>query len=153
MLFMHSNTVRLFFFLLAAALCLAHPVYAQHSAPTKDYRVQFLELSAKVKAVSKRIEPQAGTVPGYPDEINIREETLALFKAVHELQREAMQSYMNSVQSGRSPDKRLLLINQGCVAMDFIIEAINSNIYTQNQTFLELVREGNSLLDSVEKKL
>ncbi len=60
---------------------------------------------------------------------------------------------MNSVQSGQSPDKALLLVNQGCVAMDFIIQAINSNIYTHDPVFLELVKEGNSLLDSIEKKL
>lgn len=37
--------------------------------------------------------------------------------------------------------------------MDFIIQAINSNIHTHDPIFLELVKEGNSLLGYIEKKL
>jgi hypothetical protein len=107
-----------------------------------------------VKSVSKRIEQQAAkNVTNPQDEVGIRTETLELFKAVHELQRKAMQSYMDGVQSGKSPDKALLLVNQGCLSLDFIIQAINSNIYTHDQTFLELVKEGGRLLDSIEKRL
>lgn len=151
--FMHINTVTLFSLLLAAALCSGHTVYAQRSAPAKAYKLQFFELSAKVKSVSKRIEQQARNVTSPQEEVGIRTDTLELFKAVHELQRKAMQSYMDSVQSSQSPDKSLLLVNQGCLAMDFIIQAINSNIYTHDQTFLELVKEGGRLLDSIEKRL
>ena len=150
---MHIKTVTFFSLLLAAALCPGHAVYAQRPAAAKAYNLQFFELSAKVKSVSKRIEQQAGNLTSSQDEVAIRTETLELFKAVHELQRKAMQSYMDSVQSGHSPDKALLLVNQGCLAMDFIIQAINSNIYTHDQTFLELVKEGSSLLASIEKRL
>jgi hypothetical protein len=151
--FMHIKTVTFFSLLLAAALCSGHTVYAQRPAAAKAYKLQFFELSAKVKSVSKRIEQQAGNVTNPQDEIGIRTDTLELFKAVHELQRKAMQSYMDGVQSGQSPDKALLLVNQGCLSLDFIIQAINSNIYTHDQTFLELVKEGGRLLDSIEKRL
>jgi hypothetical protein len=151
--FMHIKTVKFFSLLLAAALCSSHLAYAQRSTPAKTYKLQFFELSAKVRSVSKRIEQRAGNIRSPQDDFSIRTETLELFKAMHELQGKAMQSYVNSVESGQSPDRELLLVNQGCVAMDFIIQAINSNIYTHDQTFLELVKEGNSLLDDVEKKL
>jgi hypothetical protein len=136
-----------------AAFFLGTPAYAQRAVPAKAYKIQFFELSAKVKSVSKRIERRADKVPSPEDDYGLRMETMDLFKAVHEFKMKTMRSYMASVENGHGPDTEVFLVNQGCVTMDFIIEAINSNIYTHDPIFLELVKEGNSLLSSIEKKL
>src|ERR1017187_943195 len=48
----------------------------------------------------------------------------ALQKLVHRLHEEAGGADLASRQRGGRPDKRLLLVQQGCMAMDYLLQAL-----------------------------
>jgi hypothetical protein len=132
---------------LIMAFALVQSIPAQNVGAAKVYKTQFIELRAKVKLVFDRIEQQRG---GLTD---LREEILALTKLIHRLQEEAMGSDMESTKRGHESDKTLLLVSQGCIALDFVLTALSNHIDTSDRAFIGLAKDGDVLIKSIEKIL
>ena len=128
-------------------LALDQSILAQNAGATKVYKTQFIELRAKVKSVSDRIEQQR---TGSTD---LRGEILALTKLIHRLQEEAMDSDIESIKRGREPETTLLLVSQGCIALDFVLTALSNYMDTGDRAFIGLVKDGDVLIKSIEKIL
>lgn len=77
----------------------------------------------------------------------------ALQKLVHRLQEEAGGADLDSRQHGARPDKRLLLVQQGCMALDYLLQALASFIDTDDRVFLSLAADGKQAIAAITKVL
>ena len=65
----------------------------------------------------------------------------ALQKLTHHLQESAGEADGQARRSGARPDKRLLLIEQGCMAMDYVLKALGRFIDTDDRLFITLAAD------------
>jgi len=135
------------------ALYLTQTAYAQGSGATNVYRTQFFEMHAKVKTIFERAGRQGRSEPNHKARVSLREEILALTKLIHRLEEEAARADLEGMERGRNSNKSLLLVAQGCKAMDFVLNALDNYITTDDRSFLSLARDGDSLIKSIEKML
>ena len=126
---------------------------AQDSGAAKVYRTQFIETRAKVKNILDRVDMLTRGAADNQTKQNLREEILALTKLIHRLDEEAGQSDIDAMNRGRESNKTLLLVNQGCMAMDYLLKALDSYLETNDRAFLSFAKDGSKLIDSVEKIL
>ena len=136
-------------FALACTVGSSQIVQAQTSGATNVYRNQFIDLRAKVQSVFQRTEQQSRRADDYKAKTNLREEILALTKLIHRLEEESLASNVET----RKTDKTLLLVSQGCRAMDFVLGALDSYIESDDRAFLGLSRDGDVLIKTVERLL
>jgi hypothetical protein len=127
--------------------------HAQNSGATNVYRTQFVEMRGKVRSIFERVERELRGEPDYKARVSLKEEMLALTKLIHRLDEEALRTDTESMERGRRSNKTLLLVSQGCRAMDFVLNALDNYITTEDRSFLSLARDGDSLITSVEKML
>jgi hypothetical protein len=127
--------------------------YAQNDGGTNIYRTQFFEMREKVKSIYSRTELQSRSKTDYKIKIKLQEDVLALQKLIHRLEEVALEASLESIQSRHGPNKTLLLVSQGCNALDFVLLALDRYVSTDDRSFLSLAREGNALINSVEKML
>jgi hypothetical protein len=133
---------------LACVLVVFQIASAQTGAPNV-YRNQFFDLRARVQSLVKRTEPQSRATWTNKTRMDLREEILALTKLIHRLEEESLASNLDNARS----DKTILLVSTGCKAMDFVLEALDSYIDTDDRSFLGLARDGDVLIKSVERLL
>jgi hypothetical protein len=141
------------FILSIVAFCFTQPIHAQDSGAAKVYRSQFLDSRVKVKSMLDTVDRLSRGTIDNRDKMNLQEEMLALTKLIHRLQEEALSSNNDAVGRNQDPNKTLLLISQGCIAMDYMLSALSSYIDTNDRAFLGLARDGDNLINSVEKIL
>jgi len=85
--------------------------------------------------------------------LNLREEIFALGNLAHRLGVEASQSNLRIVKSEQDSNKTLLLISQGCDALNFVLTALDNFLDTQDRAFLGLAKDGEALAKTVQKIL
>jgi hypothetical protein len=141
------------FLLCTIAFFLSQSVYAQDSGEVRVYRTQFLELRGKVKSVFERVERQGRDAPDYKLKIELSKEMFALTKLAHNLEEQTGEANLSEMKRGQDQNKTLLLIGQGCKALDFVLSALDNYVATEDRAFLSIAKDGNSLIDSVEKIL
>jgi|GEM_PF-4432608 len=149
----HGKLLRAIFILIIVAFCSNQSIHAQDSGAAKVYRTQFLESRVKVKAMLERVDRLSRSTINERTKINLQEEIFALTKLIHRLQEEAASSNIDAATRGQDSNKTLLLVSQGCIAMDYVLSALNSYIDTNDRAFLGLARDGDNLINSVEKIL
>jgi len=130
----------------SVVLLLTGSLAAQISAPAKVYRTQYLELRAKATTLLERSR-QANSTQA---KMNLQEEGLALTKLVHRLGEEAARDNMERMQRSQPTDKSLSLVVLGCSALDFLLQSTDHYLDTGDLAFLQLAKQGASLMDSVE---
>jgi hypothetical protein len=133
--------------------CFAQPIYAQDSGAAKVYRTQFVESRIKVRSILERVDRLSRGSLDDRMKTDSQEEIFALTKLIHRLQEEAGGSNIDAMKSGHNSNKTLLLVSQGCIAMDFVLSALSSYIDTNDRAFLGMAKDGNSLINSIEKIL
>jgi len=77
----------------------------------------------------------------------------ALRKLAHRLQEEAEAADLEAMKAGTHKDKRLPLVQQGCIAIDFVIEALSNYLATDDRLFLSLAADGRQNISSTRKAL
>lgn len=142
----------------AVVLCITYlsltlTAYAQDSGEVKVYRTQFIELHAKVQTVFTRAEQEVKVQSDPRSILNLRQEILALRKLVHRLDEEAGSSDVKILESGQDSNKTLLFTSQGCIALDFVLTALDNFLETQDRAFLGLAKDGEDLARTVQKIL
>ena len=132
---------------LAVILSLSRPILAQNAGAAKVYKTQFIELRARTKSIFDRIEQRKESLN------DLREEILPLTKLIHRLDEEAIGSDLESTKRGGEQQKTLLLVAQGCIALDFILSALSNFIDTGDRAFIGLAKDGDVLVKSIERIL
>ena len=113
----------------------------QPSASARVYQSRYRELKSKAIDLMERARGCQEKGPA------LLQEALAITKLVHRLQEEATRE-----ANERAPrDKSLLLVSQACEALDFTLLVVDSFIDTHDRSFLQLARQGVSLMDSTEQ--
>ncbi len=77
------------------------------------------------------------------------EQGLALEKLVHSLGEQALGEDLARRRRGSDPDRTLLLVAQGSIAIDFMLTAIMNFLDTVDPGFLDLALKGRSLARSI----
>lgn len=128
--------------LTAAMVCAQSP-----EAPV--FVEQFHNLRVRVERITNDVSQ--GNISREKEETASR--VFALGKLVHRLQEGSAGADLDARKSGARPDKRLLLVEQGCIAMDYLLKALASFIDTDDRIFLSLAAEGKRTIASVTKML
>jgi hypothetical protein len=139
---------------LCAVVCLfaCAPVMGAQSTETPGY----LERLSKLKTIVDRTTDQITTkasVMKVEDVVNARGKLLAMEKEAHQLQEQSGRSNLTLLQGGKPQDKRLMLIGQGCMSLDAILEALDEYLSTDDRVFLVLLSDYRRSMTTVEKVL
>ena len=121
---------------------------SQESA-TKVYRDQFVSLHDRVQDMLGRSK----AMPSRGERAPLNDELFATLKLVHRLEEEAAKTYYDGLQQGRAPDKPLLLVAQGCDGLNFVINALQNFLETQDHAFLGFAVDGMATVKSIRKLL
>lgn len=81
----------------------------------------------------------------------LEERLLALVKLVHRLDETAGETQVALLEKGQRPDKKFNLVGQGCLALDFVLRALDNYVDTDDRVFLGLARNGAELVGSIRK--
>jgi hypothetical protein len=134
---------------LAATPALAHA----QSGEAAVYVDQFRNLQQKMEQIFSEIK-SSRNLPGSitHQAVEIQERLLALEKLVNRLGETALSANVQRDHLDKS-DKSLLLVNQGCNAIDFVLTALTNYVDTGDRVFLELATDGKLLALTVVKVL
>jgi hypothetical protein len=118
---------------------------AQITGANKIYTSQFSDLRSKVTTIFNRVIYQGDK------KMTTKEEILTLTKLIYRLHDEVGRSNIDALKKGLPLSKILLLIGQGCQAMDFVLSALDNYIDTEDRSFIALAKSGDDLIKSIEK--
>jgi hypothetical protein len=121
-------------------------VTAEEVGAAKVYIAQFVELHTKVEQIMKNITQ-------VKNKQDLREEMFALVKIIHRLDEESARTNLDMLKRGQASDKKLLLVSQGCEALEFVTSALDNFLDTGDRAFLGFAKNGNNLVNSVKKIL
>jgi len=121
---------------------------AQVSPAASVYRSQYGELRAKATRLLESSRASRS------NKLALQEEGFALAKLAHRLQEEAGRDNLERLKRGPSSDKTLLLVAQACIALDFMLTAIDNYLDTGDLAFVQLLaRQAIALMDATEQFL
>ena len=129
--------------LIAPILFFTSTLSAQESKP-KMYRSQYAVLREKAIALMTRAQGTSA------DRVALLREKSAILGQTRGLEGQVMDDFLASYES-RGPDKSLLLFVEGCDALAFTLQSVDSFIQTGDQRFIVLAKRGVDLMDSVER--
>ena len=127
------NLLRTIILLSIIAIYFSSVIHAQDLGAAKIYRNQFLESRINVNSMLERVSSLRVETLDNQTEINLQEEIFSLTKLIHNLGEEALRSNNDSLRRKKIQSKTMLLINQGCIAMDYVLSALSSYIDVKNQ--------------------
>jgi hypothetical protein len=145
------SEMRLVHFLCGIALLA--PCLSAQSGASDVYIEQFRGLADKSEQFAVEVSQ---VVPG---KLSLRERTAwgdrqsALMNLVSGLEMTAMRETMDLLKSGHDKDKALLLVIQGCRAVEFVLTSADDYISTDDRSFLALANDGRSIVASIKKSL
>ena len=134
----------------AALLVLTAAIACAQSQETPVYLEQFRSLDASVERITSDVL-QSNIRGDNQDSTGSR--VFALQKLVHRLQEEAGGADIEARKRGARPDKRLLLVQQACMAMDYVLQALSSFIATDDRLFISLAADGKQAIAAIKKAL
>jgi type I site-specific restriction-modification system R (restriction) subunit len=143
---MHSPIIRQITICLLCLLCFQVVISAQTSGQRKVYKDNFIELHKKVNRYFQATCSDSS-------QIQTREELFTLTKLVHRLEEEASKSDTELPKNDLETSKTLNLISQGCIVLDFTIQALSEYFAKKDRSFLGLAKDGNALVNNIEKLL
>lgn len=114
------------------------------------HKKQFVELVASMNSVyveSLAQEPKTGS------KLDLESRIFALIKTAHRLQEQAEQADLDSMKAGRSKDKTLMLVEQGCISVDGVLNALSSYMNTHDKDFLAVAANFNQTVTFIDKHL
>ncbi len=114
------------------------------------YKKQFVELVASLNSVyveSLAQDRKTGST------LDLDSRMFALMKTAHRLQEQAGQTNVESMKAGRSKDRTLMLVEQGCISVDGVLNALSSYINTQDKDFLAVAANFNQTVTFIDKHL
>lgn len=117
------------------------------SGETPIYKEQF---AALVQSVD-RVYGAALKEPSKAERLSLEEQVFALQKTAHRLQEQAGEAENQSRALGREPDRRLLLIEQGCMSIDLILAATNSFLSTGDRIFVGFATDVRPIVATILK--
>ena len=133
-----------FFSLFAcASVCPAHSDIPK-SGEVKVYIEQYEHLSSQVEALGKRV------IAG-DQSFSVREEVLALIKQTYDLRHDSAKTDLERMKNGFPTNKTILLINQGCIVLDFQLSALDSYEATHDKSFILLYKNENNQIVAIKK--
>ena len=115
------------------------------SGETPIYKEQF---AALVQSMD-RVYSSALKVPSGTDKQELMERVFALQKSAHRLQEQAGEAENQSREAGHTIDKRLLLIEQGCMSVDLVLAATNNFLSTGDRVFVGLASDVRRVVSTV----
>jgi hypothetical protein len=121
------------------------PLEAQATGANKIYITQFNEMCSKVSNLLNRVMSQGDK------KMTTREEIFALTKLIHRFHEESAKTNADGLKNGLPSNKTILLIGQGCQAMDFVLNALDNYIDTEDRSFIALAKRGDDLIKAIEK--
>ena len=134
----------------SAVLILTATIACAQSQESPVYLEQFRNLSVSVERITNDVF-QGNIRRDNQDSSASR--VFALQKLVHRLQEEAGGADIEARKRGARPDKRLLLVQQGCMAVDYLLQALASFIDTDYRVFLSLAADGKQAIAAIAKVL
>jgi hypothetical protein len=135
------------------AFCFSQPVYAQEAEQMKLYRTQFLELRSQAKSLLEQVDKIGKGKNDEKAKLDLQKDMFGLTKMAHHLEDQVTDANLAGLKGGQEDNKTLLLISQGCKALDFVLNALDYFVSTDDKAFLALAKEGEGLIVSIEKAL
>jgi hypothetical protein len=121
------------------------------SGETPVYVEQFQNLQSSMERVFLEVtKSESITNEG---RFNVNERLFALKKIAHRLQEGAGDAGIAAQNSGRKMDKRLRLVEQGCMSIDSVLAALGNFLDTEDRFFLGLAVDLRQTVISIRKVL
>jgi hypothetical protein len=121
-------------------------------AGSNVFKEQLIDYVDKALVQLTKIE---GRTRAYSDKERFDFETdnLAVVTLIHRLQETVGETNFREVRNSGRSSRDLLLISQGCIAVEFLRTSIANYVGTGDRAFLVLARDAADLVKSVRKQL
>jgi hypothetical protein len=116
------------------------------------FKEQLLDYADKAAAVLAKV---AGRKQAYAakEAVDFATDNLAAITLIHRLQETVAETNVHEIQRSGKPDRELLLVSQGCIAVEFLRNSIANYGATGDRAFITLASDGAVLVRSVRKQL
>jgi hypothetical protein len=136
-------------------LAAVQPVAAERPGMTSGapslYVEQFLSLRTSMERLFTAASQANPRSMSSKASLDINERLFALEKMAYRLQEQAAAAHVSALKQGRGTDKRLLLVQQGCMAIDSVLEALRNYLDTNDRFFLGLAADAKQMAASIRK--
>lgn len=116
------------------------------------FKEQLLDYIDKALAQLTKIEDRTRAYSA-KEQVDFETDNLAVVTLIHRLQETVGEANAREVQNSGKSSRDLLLINQGCIAVEFLRTSITNYVETGDRAFLVLARDAANLVKSVRKQL
>jgi hypothetical protein len=129
------------------------PALAQ-SGEAAVYIDQFRTLQQKMEQIFSEVKSSGLPGVNTAKSIEIQERLFALTKLVHRLGETALSANNELLRDPKKDrDKSLMLVGQGCIAIDFVLTALDNYIDTGDRAFLGFATDAKQIVLAVGKIL
>ncbi len=133
--------VRLILIATIAASFSTMPLVISAQENVEFYTTQFRDLAVRVDVV---LSGARNATSAY-SKLSISEDSLDLTRRVHRLQEGAARTNLEVLKQSGRPNRTLLLVIQGCSAMDFTLIAVSGYLDSGDAIFLRFAESGKGL--------
>jgi hypothetical protein len=119
---------------------------------TNVFQEQLIDHAEKALALLTQVESRRRPYSA-KEQTDLATDNLATVTLIHRLQETVGEANVRELKNSGKPDRDLLLVSQGCIAVEFLRTSISNYLETGDPAFVGLARDAAVLVKSVRKQL